>query len=292
MLVEGELINASRKSIETAIEAKDSDAIQEVARNQFEAGAHYIDVNAGVFVDREAEYLKWLVSTVQSTIDAPCCIDSPDPGAIETALSVHKGTAMINSISLEKERYDQLLPILTGTDLKVVALCMSDEGMPQTADQRLSIAEQLINGLVKNGIPIENIYVDPLVQPISTNDMFGVEFLNAIDLISTTFKGVHTICGLSNISNGPPEHLRPILNQTFMVMLQKYGMESVIADPLDDQLIAIARDERQDIVDLIYGIMDGDEPDMGSLSKELQDYAKTTKVIIGTSLYSDSWLDL
>ena len=77
-----------------------------------------------------------------------------------------------------------------------------------------------------------------------------------------------------------------------MVMLQKYGMESVIADPLDDQLISIARGERQDIVDLIYGIMDDDDPDMDSLSKEMQDYAKTTKVILGKSLYSDSWLEL
>lgn len=236
MIIVGELINASRKSIETAIEEKDADAIQEVARNQFEAGANYIDVNAGVFVDREAEYLKWLVSTVQSAIDAPCCIDSPDPEAIETALSVHKGTAMINSISLEKERYGQLLPILAGTDLKVVALCMSDEGMPQTADQRLSIAEQLINGLVKNGIPIENIYVDPLVQPISTNDMFGIEFLNAIDFIATTFKGVHTICGLSNISYGLPA--RKFLNQIFMVMAIVKGLDGVIINPLDRQMMA------------------------------------------------------
>ncbi len=236
MLIVGELINASRKSIETAIEAKDEEAIQKVAKDQLEAGANYIDVNAGVFVDEEKEYLKWLVSTVQSTIDAPCCIDSPDPAAIETALSVHKGTAMINSISLEKERYDQLLPILAGTDLKVVALCMSDEGMPQTANERLSIAEKLIQGLVKSNIPIENIYVDPLVQPISTSDTFGVEFLKAIDLITTTFKGVHTICGLSNISYGLP--VRKFLNQVFMVMAVARGLDGVIINPLDRQMMA------------------------------------------------------
>lgn len=236
MLIVGELINASRKSIETAIEAKDEEAIQKVAKDQLEAGANYIDVNAGVFVDEEKGYLKWLVSTVQSTIDAPCCIDSPDPAAIETALSVHKGTAMINSISLEKERYDQLLPILAGTDLKVVALCMSDEGMPQTADERLSIAEKLIQGLVKSNIPIENIYVDPLVQPISTSDTFGVEFLKAIDLITTTFEGVHTICGLSNISYGLP--VRKFLNQVFMVMAVARGLDGVIINPLDRQMMA------------------------------------------------------
>ena len=236
MLIVGELINASRKSIETAIEVKDGEAIKKVAKDQIEAGANYIDVNAGIFVDHEAEYLKWLVSTVQSAIDAPCSIDSPDPNAIEAALSVHKGTAMINSISLEKERYDQLLPILAGTDLKVVALCMSDEGMPQTADERLTIAEKLILGLVKNNIPIENIYVDPLVQPVSTSDTFGIEFLKAIDLIATTFKGVHTICGLSNISYGLP--VRKFLNQVFMVMAIARGLDGVIINPLDRQMMA------------------------------------------------------
>jgi 5-methyltetrahydrofolate corrinoid/iron sulfur protein methyltransferase len=116
-----------------------------------------------------------------------------------------------------------------------------------------------------------------------------MEFQGMIEDVSP---GAKSTCGLSNISNGPPEHLRPILNQTYMVMLQKYGMVSVIADPRDDQLISIARGERQDIVDLIYGIMDGNEPDMDSLSKELQDYAKTVNVILGKSLYSDSWLEL
>jgi 5-methyltetrahydrofolate corrinoid/iron sulfur protein methyltransferase len=104
--------------------------------------------------------------------------------------------------------------------------------------------------------------------------------------------GAKSTCGLSNISNGPPSHLRPILNQTYMVMLAKYGMYSVIADPLDEQLAAIAKGKRQDIVDLIYGMLDGEEPDMGSLSKEMQEYAKTVNVILGKTLYSDSWLKI
>jgi 5-methyltetrahydrofolate corrinoid/iron sulfur protein methyltransferase len=104
--------------------------------------------------------------------------------------------------------------------------------------------------------------------------------------------GAKSTCGLSNISNGPPDHLRPILNQTYMVMLEKYGMYSVIADPLDDALIEIAKGKRQDVVDLINGMLDGDEPDMASLSEEMQNYAKTVNVILGKSLYSDSWLEL
>jgi 5-methyltetrahydrofolate corrinoid/iron sulfur protein methyltransferase len=104
--------------------------------------------------------------------------------------------------------------------------------------------------------------------------------------------GAKSTCGLSNISNGPPGHLRPILNQTYMVMLQRHGMYSVIADPLDEQLAAIAKGKRPDIVDLIYGVMDGKQPDMSSLSKEMQDYVKTVNVILGKTLYSDSWLEI
>jgi 5-methyltetrahydrofolate corrinoid/iron sulfur protein methyltransferase len=141
MLIVGELINASRKSVRELIEVQDAEALAALARDQRENGADYIDVNAGVFVGQEPELLKWLVATVQGAVDKPCCIDSPDPKAIAAALAVHKGTAMINSISLEKERYDTLLPLVAESRSKVVALCMSDEGMPETADQRLRIAD-------------------------------------------------------------------------------------------------------------------------------------------------------
>ncbi len=236
MIIVGELINASRKAIGAAIEAQDAAAVEKIAKDEFEAGANYVDVNAGVFVGKEPEYLKWLVTTVQSAVDGPCAIDSPDPKAIEAALAVHKGTAMINSISMEKDRYEALLPIVAGTDLKVVALCMSDEGMPETADDRLRIADQLVNGLVKNHVPLDNIYVDPLVQPVSTNNQFGSEFLSAIELIMSRFEGVHTMCGLSNISYGLPE--RKFLNQNFMVMAISKGLDGAIINPLDKKMMA------------------------------------------------------
>ncbi|MEW6489925.1 MAG: methyltetrahydrofolate cobalamin methyltransferase [Thermodesulfobacteriota bacterium] len=238
MIVVGELINASRKAMGPAIEKKDAAEIQRVAVEQREAGADYIDVNAGIFVGQEAEYLTWLVQTVQEAVAAPCCIDSPDPRAIEAALKVHKGPAapMINSISLEKDRYEALLPLVAGTDLKVVALCMSDEGMPETADQRIQIAGRLIEGLTRNGVAIGNIFVDPLVQPLSTRSDFGVEFLKAVEGIMTGFPGVHTMCGLSNISYGLPE--RKLLNQTFAVMAVAKGLDGLIINPLDRRMMA------------------------------------------------------
>ena len=236
MIIIGELINASRKAIKAAIEAKDAEAIQKVAVDQAKAGADYIDVNAGIFVGKEPEYLKWLVETVQAATDKPCAIDSPDPKAIEAALSVHKGTPMINSISLEKERYEKLMPIVANTDMKVIALCMSDAGMPQTVADRMKIADELVGGLLKNNIKVENIFVDPLVQPLSVDGTFGMEFINTIEKIVTTYPGIHTACGLSNISYGLPA--RKFMNQTFMTMAISKGLDGAIINPLDSRMMA------------------------------------------------------
>jgi 5-methyltetrahydrofolate--homocysteine methyltransferase len=143
---------------------------------------------------------------------------------------------LINSISLESDRYDKMIPLLAGTDCRVVALCMSDEGVPKTAEDRLRIADRLISGLVQNRIPLENIYVDPLVQPISVDGTFGNEFLKAIALIKENFAGVHTMCGLSNVSYGLPG--RPFINQTFMSMAIAMGLDGAIINPLDKRMMA------------------------------------------------------
>ena len=236
MIIIGELINASRKAIKAAIEDQDAAAIQKVAKDQAEAGADYIDVNAGIFVGQEPQYLAWLVETVQQAVDKPCAIDSPDPAAIAAALAVHRGTPMINSISLEKDRYEKLLPIVADTEMKVIALCMSDAGMPQTVSDRLTIAEQLVGGLLDKGVRVENVFVDPLVQPVSVNNSFGMEFIDAIAQIVARFPGIHTACGLSNISYGLPA--RKFMNRTFMTMAIARGLDGALINPLDDRMMA------------------------------------------------------
>ncbi len=236
MLIIGELINSSRKAVAEAIEKQDAETIQKLAGDQAEAGADFIDVNAGTFVGKESQYLKWLVTNVQEVTDRPCAIDSPDPEAIQVALEIHKGIPLINSISLEKERYDSLLPILAGTDFKVIALCMSDAGMPESVEDRLKIADQLVNGLIQNNVKTENIFVDPLVQPVSVNKTFGMEFLNAVEEIMKRFEGIHTVCGLSNISYGLPA--RKFLNRCFMTMAISRGLDAAIMNPLDQQMMA------------------------------------------------------
>ncbi len=236
MQIVGELINASRKKIREEIRNKDHDCIVQVAREQQEAGADFIDVNAGIFVGQEADYMKWLVETVQGNVDAPCCIDSPDPEVIAEGLKVHKGVPLVNSISLESPRYDDILSVIKGSDVKIIALCMSDEGMPYTRDARMKIADKLINGLTSNDVPLENIYVDPLVQPIGSGDTLGLEFLNTIEQIHAEFKGINTICGLSNISFGLPK--RKFVNQAFMIMAITKGLNAAIMNPLDQKMMA------------------------------------------------------
>jgi cobalamin-dependent methionine synthase I len=236
MLVVGEKINTSRRNIAAAVEAQDADFISEAARNQAEAGAHYIDVNAGTFLEKEAGYLCWLVEVVQNAVDLPLCLDSPNPQALAQAIRHHKGEPMINSISLEKERYEALLPVVTDHPCRVVALCMAETSMPNTVEERVSVAAELIDKLTKKGVPLEKIYLDPLVQPVSVDTGMGVAVLGAIDRIMTDFPGVNTICGLSNISFGLP--MRKVINRNFLALCMASGLSAAILDPTDKQLMA------------------------------------------------------
>jgi cobalamin-dependent methionine synthase I len=236
MLIVGERINASRKSIADAIAAQDNAAIKKEALEQQRAGAHLIDVNAGVFINEEARYLQWLVQTIQEERDIPLCIDSPNPGAMAKALAVHKGRAMVNSITEEKERYQKLIPIIKEFRPQVVALCITDGSMPQTAEERFAIASRLIDKLMGEGVAPEDIYLDPLVMPLSTDKNNGKSVLDTLEKISTSFPRVNTICGLSNISYGLPA--RRLINQIFLVAAMTKGLTAVILDPLDKRIMS------------------------------------------------------
>lgn len=236
MIVVGEKINTSRKSIAEAVENRDAQFIIKTAREQAEAGANYIDVNAGTFVDREAEQLCWLVETIQSELVLPLCLDSPNSQALSEAMKLHKGDPMINSISLEKDRFDALLPIVTSQPCHVVALCMSQTSMPTTVEERVSVGSELIAKLTEAGIAREKIYVDPLVQPVSVDIQMGVAVLGAIRQIMDSFPGVNTICGLSNISFGLPS--RALINRNFLALAMANGLSAAILDPTDKYLMS------------------------------------------------------
>lgn len=236
MLIVGELINTSRKDIKPAVESRDAAYIQKIAKEQVEAGANYVDVNCGTQVFNEPEIMEWLVKTVQEAVDAPLCIDSPNPKALEVGLALTKTKKpMVNSITAEKERFAIILPLVQKYNAKVVALCMDDSGMPETAEDRIVIVDKLIKDLTANGVAEDDIYLDPLVKPVSTGDKAGLEVLETVRYIRENYPKVHAICGLSNISYGLPN--RKILNQTFMIQTMAMGMDAYILNPIDKKMM-------------------------------------------------------
>ncbi len=236
MLIIGERINSSRKPIYHAIKAKDADFIRSEAQAQADAGANYIDINAGNFVEQETEYLCWLVEVIQGKTELPLCIDSPNPEAIAAALKSARGTAMVNSISLEKARLKGMMPLVKKYKSKIIALCQSDEGMATTVEAKVKIAERSVEALTKEGLALSDIYIDPLVYPIATDTQSAIAALGAIERIVKLFPGVHTICGLTNVSFGLPA--RKLLNRTFLVAAIFHGLDSAIIDPTDRELMA------------------------------------------------------
>jgi len=297
MLLIGESLNVISTKIGRAYKERDPKPIQEEALFQKEKGMDFIDINLGPAKKDGHELMPWVVQTVQEVVDdIPLALDTSNIDAIEAALKVCKEVPgkphIVNSIMCRPERYEKMVPLAAEYNADFIALMWGPDGLPRDENERAALAVELLYFANEAGIPNEKIWVDGIVTPVNIQQQQSISLMEFQVMIQDIAPGAKSTCGLSNISNGPPDNLRPILNQTFMVMLQKQGMHSVIADPLDDQLIDIAKGNRQDIVDLIYGMLDGNEPDIGSLSKEMQDYAKTVNVILGKSLYSDSWLEI
>ncbi|MFO8191667.1 MAG: methyltetrahydrofolate cobalamin methyltransferase [Bacillota bacterium] len=237
MIIIGELINSTRKAIKKAIDEQDVEYLQDLAVKQEEAGTDYIDVNAGAYVYDETKHLVWLVEKVQEVVKKPLSLDSPNPKALEEAMKIHKGVPMINSISLETDRYNKIAPLLKDSGAQVVALCMSDEGMPESAEDRLEVGKKLIDKLDKDGIDLTNVYLDPLIKPVSVEGKYGPQALDAIEMFKKLESGIHITCGLSNISFGLPN--RFLLNQAFIVLAMGRGMDSAIIDPLDKKMMSL-----------------------------------------------------
>lgn len=238
-VIVGERINTSRKPVLDAVEERNISYIKEDVKNQVSAGANYIDVNAGARIGHEMEDMEWLLEVIQEVVTVPLCLDSPDPKVIEKALDLVKDPPMINSISLEKDRYEPMLSYLENRECNVVALCMDDSGMPTIARDVIDRACRLVEGLEGIGIKRECIYVDPLIQPISTDVTKGVMAMEAVKGIILECPGVHFICGLSNISFGLPQ--RKIINRNFLCLLMGAGLDGAIIDPLDNKIISVLR---------------------------------------------------
>jgi 5-methyltetrahydrofolate--homocysteine methyltransferase len=236
MLIIGELINSTRKTVRKAIEKRDSALIQDLARRQVEAGADWLDVNAGAFADDEIDHLSWLIDTIREVSPSPLCIDSPRPEALEAGLSLAGDDPFVNSITAEKERYRRVIPLVRKFRARVITLSLDDSGMTDDAEKVYGVAEGLIKRLQDDGVPSDRIYIDPLIKPLSTNSQSAVASLGVLDRLSQSFPEVHKTCGLSNVSFGLPK--RRLINQTFVVMCMLKGLDAVIVDPLDRRMMA------------------------------------------------------
>jgi len=238
MIIIGEKINSILKAVRPAIEAYDTETIQSLAKHQAQAGAAYLDVNAGMFHADEPQRLAWLVKTVQAVEKTPLCIDSPSAAALAAGLEAYSSNTapLINSITAEKDRFAAILPLVLQYQAKVIALCMDDTGMPETSEERYAIAKRLIGMLTEAGMKQDDIYIDPLVRPVSTGSHYGVAAIETIRLVKTAYPEVHIACGLSNVSFGLPQ--RKLINQAFLISAMAAGMDGAILDPLDNKLMA------------------------------------------------------
>lgn len=232
MLIIGEKLNSTIPKVREAIHKKDKEYIQELARKQVEAGADYLDVNTAM--EDEVEDMQWVVECVQEVVDTPLCIDSTNPAAVRRGLEMCKGRPMINSITMEKDRLEGILPLALEYKCPLIALTSDEKGIPKTVDERLRIMERLVDVLLKSNYNLDDLYVDPLVLPLAVSSSNAAIFFQSLTGIKEKFH-VKTVSGLSNVSHSLP--LRRLINRYFLVICMSCGMDAAILDPLDKRIM-------------------------------------------------------
>jgi 5-methyltetrahydrofolate corrinoid/iron sulfur protein methyltransferase len=288
----GENINIMSRTIGPAIKERRAEPILEMAKHQEKVGIDYLDLNIGPSRKAGQEVMDWLVKLVQGEVKKPLSLDTTNADAMEAGLKIHQGKALINSVSLQPERLEKALPMAKTYNAYVIGLLWGKEGMPRDANERASHAVDFIYRANELGIPTEDIWIDPIVSPVSVEINQVLSCLEFMSMLKDIAPEAKSIVGLSNISNGTPDNLRPVLNRTYLMMLMKYGLYSAIVDAYDKELLTIAKGGMPEIVNLVHRVMDGEEPDLKKLARKEVEYVKSTKVLLGKTLYSHSWLQL
>ncbi|MFA5537536.1 MAG: dihydropteroate synthase, partial [Bacillota bacterium] len=177
--------------------------------------------------------MEWIVNAVQAVVDVPLCIDTTEAAVAEMGLKTCHKKAMLNSISMEKERLAGMLPLIKKYGCSVIALTMDDNGIPKTAEARIRIAGELVEVLRDNEVDLNEVYIDPLVLPVAVSSNNGVIFFNCLREIKEKY-GVKTVSGLSNASHSMPN--RKIINRYFLAICMANGMDAAIMDSVDRKL--------------------------------------------------------
>jgi cobalamin-dependent methionine synthase I len=236
MIIIGEKINATRKPVAGAIQAQDVETITELARSQGQAGANYLDINGGD-PKREVENLLWLLEVVQSAVQLPVALDSANPRAIQAGLKKVKHKPIINSLTMEKKRRQEILPMVRDHDCSVIALLVNDSGVPKGVEDRTRLAEEIVGLLIDAGKREDEIFVDPCFLTVYTEPNAGLDVLESILLIRKRWPGIHISGGISNASHGLPE--RKWINQAYLVLAIGAGLDAAITDPCSEGTVPL-----------------------------------------------------
>ncbi len=232
----GERINPTgRKKVLKALQEGNFDMVRQDATSQVEAGAVILDVNAGVPGADEPALLEQVMRTVMEVTDVPLCIDTANPEALEAALSLYEGKALVNSVNGEGRSLSAVLPLVKKHDAAVIGLCMDDDGIPETPEKRLAVAARIIERAGMLGIPPENVVIDPLALTMGADSDAGRVALDTVELVVEEF-GVNVTMGASNISFGMPD--RKYINAAFIAMAIHAGLTCPITNPLVTEVIA------------------------------------------------------
>lgn len=289
MILIGENLNFMSQDIGLALKGKAIEPIREMARKEDLADVDYLNLSVG---SSENEVMAWLVNTVQSITQKPLSLEANKPAVIESGLQACQNKPLINSISLNPENLQAELPLVNKYDAEMIGILRGMDGMPQDALERCVLAVDLVYKANQYGIPSEKIWIDPVARPVLGEiDQLKATF-GFLSLISEVCPGCKSIVVLSDVSRGMPPDLKPYLDRTYLMMLMKYGLSAAFVDVFDTELIDVAKGRRPELVNLVHAMMDGEMPDLTSLSQEEIRYIKMVRMINGESLFSAHGISL
>lgn len=283
-----ESINIMSKTIGPAMREKEKGPIQKMAEEELAAGSDMIDLNLGPARKAGDEMMEWLVKTVQEVKkDVRLALDTTNSVAVEAGLKVCNERALINSISAQPASLERL-KLVKQYDADFVALTMSEEGIPRDANERAVALTTIMAEGDELGIDHARYWVDPIVLPVSVDINQVKAYMEFLPMVKDIVPGATNTCGLSNVSNGAPNELRPILNRIYLMMLYNLGQESAIVDAYDKDMMALCQGKMEKEAAFIKKLQDGESvTPSNDVEKELW---KTYRVLSGDVLYSHSWL--
>ncbi len=289
-----ESINIMGTRTGNAMRQRDPGPIVEMAHEEVADGGDFLDLNIGPARKDGTDLMPWIVKVTEAVTDCPLSMDTTNADALIAGMQAAKNPErhLMNSISLQPERMKKLIPVAAEAGCYVVALLWGVDGMPRDSNERAAMTVELCMAMNEAGIPNEKILVDPIATPITLGSdqvMSGLEFMAMLPEI---VPGAKSTVGLSNVSNGVSTEKRHYLNRAYLAMLMKYGIWSAIVDTYDHELIELAHGERPELVKIVHDIMDDNDPDPDSLSPKELEYYKTTRVLMGKTVFSESWLEL